>query len=187
MMAALIAGGCSTRMQRDKCLLTWQGVPLWRHQLETLAALQPATLAVAAPCQPSWLPSDVNWIPDWPESCGPLSGILAVLRACETGLLVVLAVDLPCMTADYLRTLLTPDDGRGAVPFSLHGYEPMAAVYPREAAEIAEARVQSRQWDLQGWVEELAQGGLVRKKEIRADETRLFHNCNYPEDLNIEF
>ena len=45
--AALLAGGRSLRMGRDKARLPWGGEPLWRHQWRTLAALEPSSLLLS--------------------------------------------------------------------------------------------------------------------------------------------
>jgi molybdopterin-guanine dinucleotide biosynthesis protein A len=51
--AALLAGGKSRRMGRDKALLPveWEGasVPLWERQLSILKALAPAELVISGP------------------------------------------------------------------------------------------------------------------------------------------
>lgn len=166
----------------DKCLIEWRGKPLWKHQLETLSGLDPDALAVAAPVRPAWLPAGVEWLQDAVADSGPLGGILAGLNFAGGGLLVVLAVDLPRMTTGYLRVLLAAAGDRcGVVPLSEKGYEPVSAVYPVEAAGIARQRLQTGRRDLQGWVAELARGGLIRSLE--AGDADLFQNWNRPEDL----
>lgn len=187
MMAVLIAGGRSRRMGCDKCLIEWRGKPLWQHQLETLADLQPSALAVAAPGKPDWLPDGVKWLPDVFPDSGPLAGILAALNFSGNGPVVALAVDLPRMTSDYLQGLLNDaGEHQGIVPLSAKGYEPLSAVYPVEAAMAAESRLQSGRRDLQGWVSELARCDLIRSRNVEANDTILFQNWNHPEDLKGE-
>ena len=69
--------------------------------------------------------------------------------------LVVLAVDLPLMTAGFLRGLLArAGDGRGVVPRHRGSglYEPLAAVYPAECLALARERLRGEDWSLQGFV-----------------------------------
>jgi len=182
MTAVLIAGGRSRRMGCAKCLLEWRGKPLWEHQLETLAGLDPDALAVAAPDRPTWLPAGVAWLPDAASDSGPLGGILAGLNFAASGPVVVLAVDLPMMTTGYLRKLMDASGELcGAVPFSGTGYEPVSAVYPVGAAGAAGRWLQAGRRDLQGWVAGLVRAGLVRSME--SGDAELFQNWNRPEDL----
>jgi len=132
--AALFAGGRSTRMGEDKATLAWRGRTLLERQLDTLRALRPARLFLSVrEAVPA--PDDVTVVPDPPQiDCGPLGGLLATLERCEVaGLprLLVLAVDMPRMTADRLRLLLDQSEGMGAIP-ELEGgrLEPLAALWP---------------------------------------------------------
>lgn len=59
--AALLAGGKSTRMGQDKCILKVDGIPMWRRQLGLLSSLSPEVVAVA-PHRPAWLPKMFSWV-----------------------------------------------------------------------------------------------------------------------------
>ncbi len=181
-LAVLIAGGRSRRMGRDKCVLEWQGKPLWEHQLGTLSSVGAGRVAVVSPGRPEWLSGDTSWIPDVPGDCGPLGGILAALESVKSGLVLVLAVDLPAMTGECLRDLLhSCTRERGCVPVADRGYEPVAAVYPAAAAVMAREWLDSGRRDLQGWVGELIKRDLVRGRKVEAPG--FFRNLNCPEDL----
>jgi molybdopterin-guanine dinucleotide biosynthesis protein A len=104
--ALLLAGGRSSRMGSPKALLDWCGRPLWRHQAETLDALAPDERFISLP--PGLAVDCGIWTPvvDRVPDLGPLGGIEAALRAMRSDWLVVLAIDLPAMTTDYLRARL---------------------------------------------------------------------------------
>ena len=68
--AALLAGGQSRRMGRDKVFLpiVWEGksVPLWERQLSILKSVEPAELVISGPSKPGY-PISVPAYPDeWP-------------------------------------------------------------------------------------------------------------------------
>src|SRR4051812_20819821 len=104
--ALLLAGGESRRMGRDKATVQFKGRPLWERQMELLRALGPEKIFVSARTKPAWLPGDVELLLDDPPSRGPLSGVAKALGAIRTTHLVVLAVDMPFMTAGEWGLLL---------------------------------------------------------------------------------
>jgi molybdenum cofactor guanylyltransferase len=178
--AALIAGGKSTRMGRDKAALMVGGCPLWRRQLDTLAATRPAELFVAGKCAPV---EAVEVIEDrWPD-CGPLGGIATALQRAKTPWLLVLAVDMPAMTPAFLSELVARAEktGRGSVPKIDGQWEPLAALYPKAALPIAEAMIAVGRFALRDFIEAAREVGLVESLEVT--DTALFVNVNEPEDF----
>lgn len=184
--AVLLAGGRSRRMGRDKALLPLaDGRPLWQRQLDVLRALQPAELFISGPARVGF-PPDISLLADATPGRGPLSGIAAALGAMRSPLLVVLAVDLPRMTAAFLRELLAESlENRGTVP--RHGtsgfYEPLAAVYPARSSPLAEAQLASGDWSLQSFVRVAVAAGQLRDRPLQPPaETGRFVNWNTPAD-----
>jgi molybdopterin-guanine dinucleotide biosynthesis protein A len=191
--ALLLAGGKSSRMGRDKSLLKFEGQPLWRRQLETLRALSPQQLMLAGPARPG---CDCEVIADEMPEAGPLGGLAAGLRHCRAPRLVALAVDLPQISADFLRSLLAAcDDYRGMVlrvagqSFDAYGlrlckgagyYEPLAAVYPARCAALASAALREGDFSMQAFVERALEQGYLRERELTAAELQLFTNINTP-------
>ncbi|MBV8898547.1 MAG: molybdenum cofactor guanylyltransferase [Verrucomicrobia bacterium] len=190
--AVLLAGGASRRMGVDKALLPAPGsrassqpVPLWRRQLQTLQALGPAEIFISGPQRPGF-PATVRCVADRLPSRGPLGGLAACLDQVTTPWLLLLAIDLPFMETEFLARLIgacTP--GRGAVPRGPTRYEPLAAVYPRAAAQIANAALDAGQLRLQRFVDDLARAALVEPYPLRAGDLRLFQNWNTIHDLGI--
>lgn len=189
--AVLLAGGASRRMGVDKALLPAPGgrapslsVPLWQRQLQTLQALQPAEIFISGPRKPGF-PTTVRCIADRVPSRGPLGGLATCLQQVTTPCLVVLAIDLPFMETEFLARLLEAcGPGRGAVPRGHTRYEPLAAVYPRAAAQIANAALDAGRLKLQGFVDELVRATLVEPYPLSAGDLRLFQNWNTMHDLD---
>jgi molybdopterin-guanine dinucleotide biosynthesis protein A len=179
--AVLLAGGASRRMGRDKALLPLpDGRLLWQRQLAVLEALAPAELFISGPPKDGY-PAEVRRLDDAAAGLGPLGGVAAVLRAVQVPLLVVLAIDLPLMTAEFLRKLLDRcEPEQGCVP--RHGasdlYEPLAAVYPRACGALAERQMRGEDRSMQAFVR--AAGSLLQPRDISAEEELLFANWNYP-------
>jgi molybdopterin-guanine dinucleotide biosynthesis protein A len=101
--AVLLAGGKSSRMGRDKALLTFREQPLWLHQMDTLSQTAPQEMLISAPADAPYGGSAWRIIPDAETGHGPLAGIVSALQAIQTEWLLVFPVDMPFVTADLLR------------------------------------------------------------------------------------
>jgi molybdopterin-guanine dinucleotide biosynthesis protein A len=95
---------------------------------------------------------------------------------------LVLAVDLPEMTSAWLRELVSAGP---AIPINGGKLEPLAAVYPKAAADIAERLVRQRHLAMRLFADELFAAGLARPHILSPEELPLFRNLNTPEDGKI--
>lgn len=180
--AVLLAGGKSIRMGRDKAFLDIGGTPLWRRQIGILRALAPVEIFISGPPRPEW--SGFPVVADATPDAGPLAGVVAGLRRCAGSHLVVLAVDLPRMTPEFLRSLAALCTERtGVVPRAEKFHEPLAAVYPKACLAIAEECLASGDHSLQNFVARSIAAGLLRERVLTQDDAPLFLNANTPADL----
>ena len=169
-------------MGRNKAFLEVAGESLWRRQLATLRQLSPEQLMISGPPREEW--SECEIVADEIAEAGPLAGVAAALRKCATPRLVVLAVDLPEMTADFLRALLHLCGERtGVVPRTHDRFEPLAAIYPVDCAALAEAALRDGDFSMQRFVRRAQEQNLVRERCLCDAETFLFANLNTPADL----
>lgn len=186
--AALLAGGRSSRFGRDKAFLEWRGLPLYAAQLRKLASLGPERLWLSTrPGQPfPPVLEGVSRLADESPEIGPLEGLRRVLSASGADWVVFLSVDLPRMEAAFLSALLeeAARHGRGAVPRTERGWEPLAAVYPRaEFLTLVEAALAAERRRLQGLLDEAEARGIVRAVPVSAETAPFLANVNAPEDL----
>jgi molybdopterin-guanine dinucleotide biosynthesis protein A len=146
-------------MGSDKALLSWAG--------ETLIM---RTLALACqPCAQVFICGARDRYGDFGEviedaqpGLGPLSGIQAALRATQTDLNLILSVDLPLMTAEFLVWLLQQarlGEQRITAPEAAGNLQPLCAVYHRDLAGIVD--------------EALAKGDLKVTRLFRSAPTRI--------------
>ncbi|MFN2476614.1 MAG: molybdenum cofactor guanylyltransferase [Chthoniobacterales bacterium] len=181
--ALLLAGGKSTRMQRDKAFLAIAGEPLWRRQLGLLMSLRPHDVFVAGPRHREWIDATCKIIPDAAAAAGPLGALVAGLRVCASPLLLVLAVDLPCMTADCLRSVLQLcAPSKGVIP-KTDRLEPLAAIYPTTTLGFAEEQLAAGEFSMHAFVQRCMQDGLIREWSVPPSQAPLFLNANTPLDL----
>jgi molybdopterin-guanine dinucleotide biosynthesis protein A len=190
--AVLLAGGKSSRMGRDKSALPVNGEPLWQRQLAVLRATDPVEIFISGKSDGPYAGCGVEILTDEIPDCGPLGGIATALRRCKSERLLVLAVDMPAMTAEFLRTLLNESSrtGKGVVPaVAADGrrradFEPLAAVYSRPALAIADECLRSGERKLETFVRRLEAAGHVIAGPVIGGEVPLFENWNAPADVS---
>jgi molybdopterin-guanine dinucleotide biosynthesis protein A len=183
----VLAGGESRRMGRDKAMLAWNGEPLWMRQKQVLleSGAQPVTV-VRKRGQPP-LGGNVQLLYDTVDGAGPLAGLHAALLACQTHLLAVLAVDLPRIDPSWFRWLSSfCRPGVGAVACISAGFEPLAAIYPREALATVTSHLRLDNRSLQHMVSALVQ--VHRLVAVPLPESERCHllNWNTPDDIRAD-
>ena len=184
--AVLLAGGKSRRMGQDKATMTFRGRPLWQHQLDVLRRLKPDKILVSAQVEPAWRPADVNFVVDVQPARAPLSGISAALSRTASDHLLVLAIDMPFMTHDWLGKLcerIAPD--LGIVPMIEDRAEPLAAIYPRTTANNFAGALAGTDFSLQSLLRDLIRAGKILPIPVSNGERAFFRNFNAPGDFSI--
>jgi molybdenum cofactor guanylyltransferase len=185
--AAVLAGGRSVRMGRDKAQIpvTWKGhtVPLWARQLGLLQSLGPTELLYSVSTYLDQIPGARIVVDQWPNA-GPLSAIASCLEAATTDLVLFLAVDVARIDALMLKKLLSGcQTGVGIVPRLGERYEPLVAIYPRLSLPFAIEQISRGELRPQDLVHRLLQERLVRIYPVPVTEVRCFANWNRPEDV----
>jgi len=186
--ALLLAGGRSSRMGFDKATLNIGGEPLWQRQLRVLRELSPAVLWVSARERPSWCSREIEVVLDESPRRAPLSGLAAGLSQLRTSHLLVLAIDLPRISAEHLRKLCDlARPGSGVIPLNEDYFEPLCAIYPVEAGASAQAALISDDVSLQHFGKTLLRESYAEKYVLTSDERPLYLNLNAPSDLQKGF
>ena len=180
----LLIGGLSTRMGSDKAALVIEGQPLWSRQLSILRQFNPETVLISCRQVPAWAPQDIQVVLDRPPSRGPLSGIAAALESLSTSHLLALAVDMPRMTPEHLRKLASfAALSYGIIPRNHDYFEPLAAIYPKEAAPIALRALESSDFSLQSFARELLHRQLIKSYSLSSEERNFYRNLNTVQEL----
>jgi molybdopterin-guanine dinucleotide biosynthesis protein A len=137
--AAVLAGGSSRRMGRDKATLRIGGVELARGVIQAAGRVAAPVVVVAPRGHPAVAlaaRAGAGWVPDPGE--GPLPAVAAALAAIEAPYLLVLAADHPELRAELLD-LLVAERSTGEAVACRRGprLEPLVVVYERRAALAA--------------------------------------------------
>ncbi len=183
--AVLLAGGKSSRMGRDKAGLIIDGQPLWQRQLETLRAVGPRELFISGRFDGPYAQAGVEIVQDATPGLGPIAGIAAALHRATSPLLLVLAIDLPEIGAEFLTRMVEQArrSNAGVVPWIDRHFEALAAVYPRAALPLIVECLGGNDRSMQRFMRCACEAGLLTALPIAADHLSTFRNLNRPEDL----
>jgi molybdopterin-guanine dinucleotide biosynthesis protein A len=181
-VGVVLAGGAARRFGRDKALAEIEGVTLVERARRTLAAVC-AEVVIADGGR--GLLATAESAPDGPGA-GPAAGILGAALRRPGRPLLVLACDLPRVTAALLERIAGAE-GDWVVPRLAAGLEPLCALYRPRALEELARQVRSGELALH----RLAAADLrVRYLDAAdladlGDPERLLWNVNTPDDLRI--
>jgi len=137
----VLAGGRSERMQTDKASLRYHGIDQREH---TAALLAPYCSEVYVSCRPDQvegLPMGLRPLPDTFLNLGPLGGLLSALQHDPNAAWLVLACDLPFLTAatlDFLVQQRQPDRMATALRSPWNDFpEPLVTIWePRSYGQL---------------------------------------------------
>lgn len=187
--AIVLAGGQSSRMGQDKALINFRGVPLLKHicLIATECAESVYVITPAIERYQSILPNGCQLIrevalPGETFPHGPLVGFAQGLAQVQTEWVLLLACDLPYLTASEIQnwsiSLATVSpEVIALVPRRNNRWEPLCGFYRRSCLNLLNEFIQQGGRSFQGW---LTQHPV---EELLVPDSRLLFNCNTPEDL----
>jgi FdhD protein len=183
-VAAVLAGGASTRMGRDKALLPFRGRPLLQVVLDRVAAVFPSPFVVAnAPERYPFLSCPT--VPDRYPGKGPLAGIESALRHASAPFVFACACYMPFLAEGLLR-LLAERASPGAdlvLPYGPDGAEPLCAIWGKSALPAVESALSGERLSLVVLAEALSVRKVPAEEVAAADpEFASFRNFNTPEE-----
>jgi molybdenum cofactor guanylyltransferase len=192
--AFILAGGASSRMGRDKALLDFGGVPLIVHTARLIEPLV-AEVTVVGPRR-QYAAMGLRAIADHDTAdqgskgtrLGPLAGIAAALTATRLSWNLIVACDLPYLSAAWLDWLLSRairSRGQAVIPRTGRGLEPLAGVYRRECGAPIAAALARGARKVTDAIEELRLDVVYQRDWIRLDPRALvLKNMNTPGDYD---
>jgi molybdenum cofactor guanylyltransferase len=176
----VLVGGRSRRMGTDKALLPWgTGILLDRVAGEVRTAAGDVTL-VGDPAKYSNYGYPV--IGDRMPGNGPLSGVVAALSHSPADWSLIVACDMPNLTAEFLTSLLDAAFSSTVqidcvAPQTEAGPEPLCALYHQRALPLLNSFLEHKFLKMQDAVRDL------RTQYLPFTGTPWFRNLNTPEDL----
>ena len=176
----VLVGGQSSRMGRDKALLTNAHGSLAERVANVVGQACDFNALLGDPARYAHLNLPV--VADIIPGQGPMSGLHAALKSTKAEWILIVACDLPNIDAELLKHLIAStgpgircvaaDAGQG------RSLEPLCAVYHRSTLKEVETALQARSLRMRDLTAQLGAIG------IKADE-RLIRNINTAEDWQL--
>jgi molybdenum cofactor guanylyltransferase len=181
----ILAGGRSTRMGTDKAFVTLDGKTLLTRMLDLARCVTEDVRIVGDPARFS------NFAPvveDIFPGCGPLGGIHAALRSSEADLNVILAVDIPFLSPEFLKFLIFRSRKSAATVTVVNisgGWQPLCAVYRCAFADVAEEALRAGEYKI-GALFNKTETEVISESDLQTAgySPQIFRNLNTPDDLS---
>lgn len=179
-------------MGRDKGLLDFGGVPLILHTARLLDPIVTRVTVVGSPSR--YVPLGLHAIADAAQGkgsvgelgCGPLAGIATALAGTSSRWNLIVACDLPYLSAEWLDWLISRalrSRGTAVVPRTERGIEPLAAAYRRDCGAPLAAALARGVRKVSDAIEELRVELVYSREWRKTDPSNLIlRNMNLPGD-----
>ena len=165
--AFVLAGGLSTRMGQDKASLDWHGTTLLAHMIKILSTEFSPIRIVGRGDLPDRLPG-----------LGPLGGIATAIGAAETDKSLIVAVDLPLLTPEFLKLFKTriQTSPKPVVACKIGAAYPLCLGISRESLDLINQRISNQHLSVHGFIE------AADCEIVTGIDPSIFANVNTPED-----
>jgi molybdopterin-guanine dinucleotide biosynthesis protein A len=180
---AILTGGQSRRLGRDKVLLPYEGKPLAFHMHGLLVTHFPRTVLIGHP-RPELQALGLECFPDLVKGKGALGGIYTALRAADTPYVFIAGADMPFLTTSLISDILGHrHEADAVIPRGPRGLEPLCAVYSISCTSAMEHNLKSDNLKIMAALDGLTV--LSPEVTLKEGEPDPFININNPEDLEL--
>ena len=140
--AAILAGGQARRLGHvNKGTLSLGRTEIIDRQLLALRDVASHVFVVGTESE-AWTARGLEVVPDEIPGAGALGGIYTAIVRSPCDRTLVLACDMPFVSAAFLGRLAAEDAADAVMPRTHRGYEPLCAIYSRACAPEIRARLE---------------------------------------------
>jgi molybdenum cofactor guanylyltransferase len=175
---AILAGGNSSRMGRDKGLLPWNGKPLIMHAADMLRALfHDVCICDGTGSRYAFLGLPV--LPDLVPQSGPLGGIHAALSHHAPESVFVLSCDMPLVSRSLIEYIVQFPSSAPIKAAALDGrLQPLCGVYHTSCLPVIEQELKRRRLKLMDVFARLDGTAVTVGPDLPFYDERLMMNVN---------
>lgn len=190
--AAIVAGGESRRMGRDKASLVLpQGGTLLERTVATAAQVCTTVVVVGRDRPMDWSGHTCLFLPDKKTGIGPLGGLQTALEQAGTAVLL-LPCDLPHLTSAAVQWLTDTFQAAAATQPNLAGLaveqenriEPLFAIYTQACRPFVNAQIAEERYSLQKLIQTVRQAQPFVLMPAPPYVTAVLFNANTPQEWN---
>lgn len=182
----ILAGGLSSRLGRDKTLLSFNNETLIERTIRVLRDVVDEIIIASNHTSKYNLPGMVE-VPDTFPGMGPLGGMHAGLMTAKHEHAFVISSDMPFFSGELVRFLLERRGGYDVVvPEIKKRWEPLCAVYSKSCVGHIEKCLYSNVKQVYQFYQhvnvlKVGEGELAQVGRLE----EMFYNLNTPEDYGI--
>lgn len=179
-VAYVLCGGKSVRMQTEKGLVLYKGKPFIRWIIEAIMPITSNIILVTSNGDYSLV--GLPMIEDTFPNKGPVGGIYTALKHSKSDRNLILSCDVPKINTDLLRGMMDESEKKEAfVTFLSDGKNdyPLIGVYKKEALEAFDEAISADKLKLCPLVNLISHHKLI----INSDQKSLVQNINSKTEL----
>ena len=185
---AILAGGQGRRLGgADKANLRVGGHRIIDQQIALLRRLTPHIMIVVSNSSPCREAPGARVVVDHIPGSGSLGALYTALQESSTDQVLVLASDMPFVSASLLTVLVKAgSQADAAVPIDAHGLHPACASYQRRIVNRLRRRIDTHRLSLVDALDDLAVVRIGAETLDALDPThRMLLNVNTPDDYAL--
>ncbi len=178
----LMAGGESTRMRKDKGLVSFKGKPMAQYGIELLK--QHFKDCIVNTNNPAYSIFDLPLINDIHHPIGPLGGLHTALACIDCEYIFLMGCDLPNLNSDIIKYLLLNLNNEDIVlPFhSPNQLEPFCGLYSKRLLPSVEQMILKHNYKMHDLITS-ANTRYVNVDDLLNENPDMFLNVNTPSQL----
>ncbi|MGK7922430.1 MAG: molybdenum cofactor guanylyltransferase [Trichodesmium sp.] len=186
LVALILAGGKSSRMGKDKALISWDNIPMLKrvYQVASKCTEKVYLITPWPEKYQSILPGECEWLTEL-NSQGPLVAFAQGLTQINSNWILLLGCDLPLLNSDIMQSWVTQlnqvsPEILALVPQKSENWEPLCGFYRQQIKIELEKYINQGDRSFQKLLSQIP----VQPLSIDSDTAKMLLNCNTPSDLD---
>lgn len=180
--AYLLAGGKSSRMGKDKGLITLADKPMVKYAIETMDAigLSPTIVANNDEYASLGFPLIKDLIPDK----GPMGGLHTAMEDNQATYVFLVSCDLPFVPKEAFQKLIDSINDQPIIVSEFMGkINPLFALYHKDLKDQITKNIEEEKLKMQDFISETS-CEKIDMQDLVLQSPKRFTNINTPEDLD---